>query len=160
MGENTGMLRDMYVTVTTEDPTGQQLDMLNTAFHHLHVRDALILQAMRHDISFDLFATMVEHPRQAGSTMRGIMEAMFDEGQYTEAHARGFLTLLGRMAARPSVNAQTYAVTAYLHWFLHDNTGETMDSLMKALGMDPDCLMAQIVFTGVAHGIHPSRPTM
>ncbi len=58
---------------------------------------------------------------------------MVNGGRYVEAHARGFLTLLGRMATRPSANAQTYAVTAYLHWFLHDDAGETMDSLLKAL---------------------------
>lgn len=84
---------------------------------------------------------------------------MFDEGQYTEAHARGFLSLLGKMETRPSVNAQTYAVTAYLHWFLHDGTEETMDSLMKALEMDSDCSMAQIVLAGVMRGAYPSRPT-
>lgn len=63
MSENTTMLKELYTTVTTNNPTDQQLDMLNTAFHNLHVRDALILQAMRHDIGFDLFTSMVEHPR-------------------------------------------------------------------------------------------------
>lgn len=160
MSENTTMLKELYTTVTTEDPTDQQLDMLNTAFHNLHVRDALILQAMRHDIPFDLFTAMAEHPRQMESAVGSIMDAMVNGGRYAEAHARGFLTLLGRMADRPSANAQTYAVTAYLHWFLHDDAGETMDSLLKALQMDSDCLMAQIVYVGMTRGIHPSQPKL
>lgn len=160
MDKNTTMLKDMYTTVTTDNPTDKQLDVLNTAFHNLHVRDALILQAMRHDIPFDQFTAMVEHPEQAESTVRTIMESMFNEGQYTEDHARGFLPLLGRMADRPSVNAQTYAVTAFIHWFLHDDAGEMMDSLTKALEMDSDCSMAQLVLTGMMHGIHPSQPKL
>ncbi len=35
-----------------------------------------------------------------------------------------------------------------------------MDSLLKALQMDSDCLMAQIVYVGMTRGIHPSQPKL
>lgn len=158
MSENTtSMLKDMYTTVTTENPTDEQLDRLNNAFHNLHVRDALILQAMRHDIPFNYFTAMVEHPDD--SMLQPLLTSMFEQGQYTEAYARGFLTLLGKAAGRPNAGAQTFAVQAFIHWFLHEDDA-IMDSLMKASELDSDCSMAQLVFTGVMRGVYPSRPTM
>lgn len=158
MGENTtSMLKDMYTTVTTENPTDEQLDRLNNAFHNLHVRDALILQAMKHDIPFDRFMVMVEQPDK--SEMTPMLNGMFAQGQYTEAHARSFLILLGKAAARPNAGAQTFAVQAFVQWFLHEDDA-IMDSLMKAAELDADCSMAQLVSTGVMRGVYPSRPTM